>query len=90
MSDAPEDQRIPIHVPDLGTEQESVRISAWLVEPGQTVVAGDRLVELLIPGITYDISATQSGALASTTRHVDAIVSPGDIIGWLVREENAR
>ena len=90
MSDTPEDQRIPIHVPDLGTEQESVRISAWLVEPGQTVVAGDRLVELLIPGITYDVSATQSGALASITRHVDAVVSRGDIIGWLDREENVR
>lgn len=83
MPDIAADHRIPILVPDLGTEQETLRISAWLVEPGQAVVVGDRLVELLIPGITYDISAPQNGELVSIVRHVDAIVSTGDVIGWL-------
>ncbi|MEI8380323.1 MAG: lipoyl domain-containing protein [Planctomycetota bacterium] len=88
MPDIAADHRIPILVPDLGTEQETLRISSWLVEPGQTVVVGDRLVELLIPGITYDISATQNGELVSIVRHVDAIVSTGEVIGWLEPDQS--
>lgn len=88
MPDVAADHRIPILVPDLGTEQETLRISAWLVEPGQAIVVGERLVELLIPGITYDISAAQNGELVSIVRHVDAIVSTGDVIGWLALDQS--
>ena len=75
--------RIPITVPDLGTDTESIRISAWLVDVGQTVIAGDRVVEVLIPGITFDIEAAQTGELVEIAKPVDAVVIPGDILGWI-------
>ena len=45
----------PIIVPELRTGDETVRVSVWLVDVGQTLVAGDRVVELLAPGITFDV-----------------------------------
>ena len=75
--------RYPITLPDLGTHGESVRISAWLVDVGQTVIAGDRVVEVLVPGITFDLEAGKTGELVEVCRAVDAIVNPGDILGWI-------
>ena len=78
--------RIPILIPDLGSGTESIRISAWLVDLGQTVIAGDRVVEVLVPGITFDIQTAHNGELVEITRVVDAIVKPGDVVGWIVAE----
>ena len=79
--------RFPITVPDLGSGSDSVRVSAWLVDVGQTVIVGDRVVEVLVPGITFDIEAAQSGALVEVTRPVDAIVAQGDVLGWVTSDE---
>ncbi len=79
--------RFPITVPELGSGRDSVRISAWLVDVGQTVIAGDRVVEVLVPGITFDIEAAQSGELVEVIRPVDAIVVPGEVLGWIVTDE---
>ncbi len=79
--------RFPITVPDLGSGSEAVRVSAWLVDVGQTVIAGDRVVEVLVPGITFDIEAAQSGELVEVTRPVDAIVTRGDVLGWIATDE---
>lgn len=84
--DAPTN-RVPITVPELGTGNEPLRISAWLVDVGQTVIAGDRAVEVLVPGITFDIEVTQSGELVEIIRQVDSIVACGDVVGWIATDE---
>jgi pyruvate/2-oxoglutarate dehydrogenase complex dihydrolipoamide acyltransferase (E2) component len=76
-------KRVPITVPDLGAGDEKIRISAWLVDVGQTVVAGDNVVEVLIPGITFDIQAGQTGELVEISKVVDEFVIPNDIVGWI-------
>ena len=83
MTPDPLASRIPITVPDLGAGAEPIRISAWLVDLGQTVIAGDRVVEVLIPGITFDIAASRTGELVEITKPVDAVVAQGDILGWI-------
>jgi pyruvate/2-oxoglutarate dehydrogenase complex dihydrolipoamide acyltransferase (E2) component len=75
--------RFPITMPDLGTGNEAVRVSAWLVEVGQTVIAGDRVVEVLLPGITFDIHAERTGELVEITVPVDAVVAAGQVLGWI-------
>lgn len=69
-----------IVVPVLGSEAP-VHVSAWLVDVGETVRAGDRLVELLMPGVTYDVPAPVSGRLAEASVALNAAVRPGDILG---------
>jgi pyruvate/2-oxoglutarate dehydrogenase complex dihydrolipoamide acyltransferase (E2) component len=75
--------RIPVAVPSIAEGSEDIRVSAWLVDLGQSVIAGDPVVEILIPGITFDIAATGTGKLTEVCRAVDAVVQVGDILGWI-------
>ena len=76
-------KRFPITVPDLGTGDDIIRISAWLVDVGQSLISGDRVVEVLAPGITFDIAAVQTGQLLQIVKPVDATVTAGEVVGWI-------
>ncbi|MBC8115029.1 MAG: biotin attachment protein [Candidatus Saccharimonas sp.] len=75
--------RVSLTLPDLGVGDETVRVSGWLVDRGDLVIEGDRVVEVLISGVTFDVEATHSGLLIEITKSVDTTVSRGDILGWL-------
>ncbi|MFN0053655.1 MAG: lipoyl domain-containing protein [Planctomycetales bacterium] len=77
------DQSLPITVPDLGTGDETVRLSAWFVEPGESLAPGDSLFEILISGVTCSVAAQSAGRLARIDRALGSIVRPGDTVGWL-------
>ena len=64
--------RVPIIVPDLGSDR--IRLSLWYVQAGDRVYEGDRVVELLIPGASFDVSAPAPGVL------VDRVASPNDAL----------
>ena len=55
------DMRTPSVLPELGTGDEELRVSCWLVDLGDAVVAGDRIVEILFDGVTFDVTAEQTG-----------------------------
>ena len=71
-----------VRAPDLGAEGP-VRVSAWLVDVGETVRAGDRLVELLLPGLTYDVPAPVEGWLVEIRAGANRDVGPGDVLGCI-------
>lgn len=73
----------PIVIPELGADELPITISSWLVDPGETVEAGDRLVELLVAGITFDVAAPESGVLQAIEREVNSQVQPGEVVGWI-------
>ncbi len=52
---------VPILLPDLGAE--SCKMSLWHVQPGERVREGERIAEVLIPGIVIDIAAPVTGRL---------------------------
>jgi 2-oxoglutarate dehydrogenase E2 component (dihydrolipoamide succinyltransferase) len=81
--------RTPLTLPDLGTGAEELRVSCWLVDLGDTVDEGDRVIEILMDGITFDVLAEQSGTLAHIERPLDAVVRTGDVLGWLESDEQA-
>ncbi len=76
----------PIRMPDIGAANGSLRISCWLVEPGELVDPGDRVVELVTPGATFDISAQLAGRLTRIDTPLDSLVQVGDILGWIAPE----
>jgi 2-oxoglutarate dehydrogenase E2 component (dihydrolipoamide succinyltransferase) len=80
--------RAAIVLPELAAEDESIRVGCWLVDPGDQVLFGDRLIELLLPGMTFDVSAPASGVLARIEKPFDSSVKPGDILGWIEAEAN--
>jgi len=73
----------PLVVPDLGAESQDVRISAWFVEPGDHVAAGEAVLELLTGGVTCEITADTPGRIIKILAPLDALVQPGDIVAWL-------
>jgi pyruvate/2-oxoglutarate dehydrogenase complex dihydrolipoamide acyltransferase (E2) component len=74
---------VPVLVPDLGPGAETLRLSAWFFEPGDSVACGDSLYEVLISGVTCDVAAPRGGRLARITRSLDAQIAPGDIVAWI-------
>ncbi len=73
----------PITLPDLGAEEQSVRVSTWLTQIGEEVTAGDAVVEVLLRGITFDVEAPSSGRLRRIGLFENDIVTTGDTLGWL-------
>lgn len=74
---------IPVHLPELGTAGQEVRIGYWFVEAGEEVDAGDRLVELLLPGITFDVPAPAAGRILRIEKPADRTARTGDVLGWI-------
>ena len=83
---------IAIILPELGTEYElapgeqtggKVRVSAWLVDLGDSVETGERIVEVLVRGMTFDVAAPASGILSGILKPLDAVVTTGDTLGWI-------
>lgn len=77
-----------VHAPDLGAAGP-MRVSAWLVNVGETVREGDRLVELLVPGLTYDVPAPVDGWLTNIRAPMNSAIGPGEVLGTIrPREED--
>jgi pyruvate/2-oxoglutarate dehydrogenase complex dihydrolipoamide acyltransferase (E2) component len=55
--------RHPLTLPNLGLGDRVVTASAWLVEPGARVLAGDRVLEVLCGSVTVDLPAPTDGVL---------------------------
>jgi pyruvate/2-oxoglutarate dehydrogenase complex dihydrolipoamide acyltransferase (E2) component len=79
----------PLTLPDLGVKDDELRVSCWLVDLGDTVDEGDRVIEILMDGITVDVLAERSGTLARIERPLDAVVRAGDVLGWLESDEES-
>ena len=73
-----------IVLPELGAEHSHVQISSWLVDLQEDVVEGDRIVEVRLPGITFDLNAPADGKLVQILKTSGAVIKTGDILGKLL------
>jgi pyruvate/2-oxoglutarate dehydrogenase complex dihydrolipoamide acyltransferase (E2) component len=71
----------PIIMPELGAAP--VLLSAWFARIGEDVSAGDRLVEVLVGGATFDVAAPVSGRLSEKLAFADDALAPGQILGFV-------
>jgi pyruvate/2-oxoglutarate dehydrogenase complex dihydrolipoamide acyltransferase (E2) component len=62
---------------------ERIAVSAWLASPGDFVIEGDRLVEVLTTAATFDVSAPATGRLASVVVYPDDRLETGQVLGWI-------
>lgn len=74
---------IPVVLPDLGTTGAPVRLSLWLVEAGEHVTRGDRLLEVVWGAVTFDVAAPVSGTVTARATGHHATVTTGDVLGWI-------
>ncbi len=50
-------------------------------------IAGDRLIEILVEGATFDVSSPATGRLAERLVRPDERLTPGQILGMVDEEE---
>lgn len=75
----------PIILPELGAGP--ARLSVWFADPGDEVFEGDRLVEVLVGGATFDVSSPATGRLAAKHALPNDPIHPGQVLG-MVEVEN--
>lgn len=73
--------RKPIVVPELGVS--SAVLSVWFVNPGEQVYAGDRVVELLVAGATFDVASPATGHFVEKLALPDDSLVAGQVLGMM-------
>jgi pyruvate/2-oxoglutarate dehydrogenase complex dihydrolipoamide acyltransferase (E2) component len=73
--------RIAIVLPDVGTAP--VTLSTWFAAPGDAVFEGDRIVEVLIDGATFDVSSPATGRLVEKQARRNERLTPGQVLGYV-------
>lgn len=69
----------PIILPEMGAAPVSV--SVWFADVGDAVWQGERIVEVLIDGATFDVVAPATGRLAEKKAFPRDRVSAGQVLG---------
>jgi pyruvate/2-oxoglutarate dehydrogenase complex dihydrolipoamide acyltransferase (E2) component len=76
--------RLPIVLPKLGNDSEQPAVlSVWFADLGEEVYEGDRLVEVLVAGASFDVAAPADGRLAEITAFPDSLLQAGQVLGWV-------
>lgn len=73
--------RIPVLLPELGAAH--VELSLWLASAGDEVQEGERLVEVLLGGATFDVAAPASGVLVEQLAWPGDSLQPGQELGMI-------
>ena len=76
----------PIRLPEIGVGNAPLSVSCWLVDTGDLLDQGDRVVELVTAGSTFDVAAPVAGRLCRIDKPLDTAVAVGDILGWIEPE----
>lgn len=75
-------------LPELGAA--AVVLSVWFADPGDLVYEGDRLVEVLVNGATFDVASPATGRLTEKHALPDQPLVAGQLLGVVeVQEDNA-
>ena len=80
---------VEIRVPELGESIVDAVVANWLKHEGDTVNAGDALVELETDKINVEVSAEQSGVLQKIAKQEGDIVAVGDVLGMIEESSGA-
>jgi 2-oxoglutarate dehydrogenase E2 component (dihydrolipoamide succinyltransferase) len=77
-----------IVVPELGESVVEARVAKWLKKQGDSVNAGEPLVELETEKIDLEVSADRAGVLASIKHQEGADVKVGEVLAVLEESTN--
>lgn len=80
-------RRVPLVLPELGLGAWPVTVGQWLVRPGATVLAGDRVLEALSDGVAIDVSAPVGGRIVEQSVGPDEAVVVGQMLGVIEQDE---
>ncbi|HMF11878.1 MAG TPA: biotin/lipoyl-containing protein [Gemmataceae bacterium] len=75
----------PIVLPELGAAPAV--LSVWFADPGELVYEGDRLVEVLVAGATFDVPSPATGRLIERLAFPNDPVTTGQVLGMVEADE---
>ena len=74
---------VEIHVPELGESVTDATVGQWMKQEGDSVSAGDPLVELETDKINFEVEAEEDGVLESIAKNEGDTVEVGEVIGTI-------
>jgi pyruvate/2-oxoglutarate dehydrogenase complex dihydrolipoamide acyltransferase (E2) component len=75
---------IEIVMPQFGeTVEEEITISKWLKKIGDSIEAGEVLLEVETDKATLSVEAADTGKLLRIVKDAGEVVKPGNVIGYL-------
>jgi pyruvate/2-oxoglutarate dehydrogenase complex dihydrolipoamide acyltransferase (E2) component len=77
--------RTEVVLPELGAAPAV--LSLWYADPGEVIFEGDRLLEVLVSGATFDVSAPATGRLLEQMVLPNDALRPGQVLGVLEVDE---
>jgi pyruvate/2-oxoglutarate dehydrogenase complex dihydrolipoamide acyltransferase (E2) component len=75
----------PILLPELGAAPAV--LSVWFADAGEWVYEGDRLVEVLVAGATFDVPSPATGRLIEKRAWPNDGLTTGQVLGIVEAEE---
>ena len=73
-----------VTLPELGiAPDEPILISHWYARRGDEIWEGERLVEVVVGAVTFDVPSPASGRLARIRVREDEQVRPGQVLAHL-------
>jgi len=75
--------KLRIKMPDLSANEAEIKITQWLVEPGQHIKRGEPLLEVETDKAVMDVEAIATGVLIETCAAAGENVTVGQIIAVL-------
>jgi len=78
---------VEIRVPEFGESILEATVGKWLKKEGETVLAGESLVELETEKVNVDVEAERDGVLAQIVKQQGETVHVGEVLGRI--EEGA-
>jgi pyruvate/2-oxoglutarate dehydrogenase complex dihydrolipoamide acyltransferase (E2) component len=76
--------RVEIVMPEVGAAP--VLLSAWFADVGEAVFEGDRLVEVLVNGATFDVPAPATGRLLEKRLCMNDTIHTGQVLGVIAAD----
>ena len=71
--------RKEIKLPDLGAAP--VILSGWYADCGEEVYEGDRLLEVVLEGASFDVASPATGRLTEKRAYPRDSLQPGQVLG---------
>lgn len=73
-----------LRLPDLGASTGEAEVVVWLKAIGESVTAGEPVLEVQSDKANVEVEATNSGTLARVLASVGQIIKPGDALAVIV------
>ena len=77
---------VEITPPAVLPEDDAATLQQWLVGVGDEVYSGERIAEVILPGVLVSVAAPCSGRLVEIVTGPAGRVRPGQVLGWIAPE----